>query len=55
MVFLQGGHWNKSNNFDFLNDIIKDKHNSLEATNQAALAQHIKDNNLEVNMEVEMK
>ena len=36
-------------------DIIEDNPEALEATNKAALPQHIKDNNLEVNIEVAMK
>ena len=34
--------------------LIEDNPEALEATNEAALSQHIKDNNLEINMEVAM-
>ena len=37
-----------------VSDMIEDNHEGLEATNEAALSQHIKDNNLEINMEVAM-
>ena len=36
-------------------DIVEDKFEELEATNEAVLALHIKEDNIELNMEVEME
>ena len=55
MVLLQGGHQKKVNHFEKVSDIIEDNLKDLEATNESALAQHIKDDYLEANMDVAMQ
>ena len=64
---IKGGDWKniyvpelkpiafyKSNHREKVYDLIEDNSEALEATSEAAIAQHIKDNNLELNMGVEM-
>ena len=44
----------KSTMLENVSDIIEDNHEALEATTEAALAQYIKDDNIELTMEVAM-
>ena len=52
MVVLLGGHWDKVNHCEKVSDLIGDNPEDLEAINKASLYQHIKGDNLGVNMKV---
>ena len=52
MVVLLGGHWDKVNHCGKVSDLIGDNPEDLEAINKASLYQHIKGDNLGVNMKV---
>ena len=54
MVIIQKDHCKKINHCEKY-DIIEDNPENLEATNQAAVALNIRDENFEVNLEVEME
>ena len=54
MVIIQKDHCKKINHCEKY-DIIEDNPEDMEVTNYAAFAIHIKDENIEVNLEVEME
>ena len=46
LVLLWGGYWEKVNNFWKKSGLIEDSPEAMEATNEDALAQNIKDKNI---------